>query len=152
MQHLSPQQHPNLTTLNNTTPEENTTTTTTTESNPFARRLAKFYPQSQRQKTQQKQDPLLLAKIYQLSLPLAPLAQVTTGQIHPSFPRTLLAFWLLTSTQLDDLAHFYHQSTPGPWTSQYPCPVFWKKGMGIEEKRRKLGSFIGLRERKSPLS
>jgi hypothetical protein len=73
--------------------------------------------------------------------------------VHPAFPRTLLAFWLLTDAQLDDLAHFYHQRTPGPWTRQYPCPVHWPRGrgaMGIEEKRRKLGRFIGLRGCESP--
>ncbi|KAK4158129.1 origin recognition complex subunit 3 N-terminus-domain-containing protein [Chaetomidium leptoderma] len=95
-------------------------------------------------------NPAFHAKLSQMTLQLAPLVQLTTGAIHPSFPRTLLAFWLLTDAQLDALAHFYHQRTPGPWTRQYPCPVSWPAGLGLEEKRRKLGRFIGLRGCDSP--
>lgn len=72
-----------------------------------------------------ERNPALAAKIAQLSLPLAPLVSLQTGQIHPHFPKTLLSFWLLTTDQLDELAHFYHQRTPGPWTLHYPCPVNW---------------------------
>jgi hypothetical protein len=86
-----------------------------------------------------------------MSLQLAPLVQLTTGAIHPSFPRTLLAFWLLTDAELDSLAHFYHQRTPCVWTLQYPCPVSWPPGLSIEEKRRKLGRFIGLRGCETPV-
>jgi hypothetical protein len=86
-----------------------------------------------------------------MSLQLAPLVQLTTGAVHPSFPRTLLAFWLLTDAELDSLAHFYHQRTPCAWTSQYPCPVSWPPGLSIEEKRRKLGRFIGLRGCETPV-
>ncbi|KAK3299013.1 uncharacterized protein B0H64DRAFT_386880 [Chaetomium fimeti] len=86
-----------------------------------------------------------------MSLQLAPLVQLTTGTIHPAFPRTLLAFWLLTDDQLDALAHFYHQRTPCRWTRQYPCPVAWPPGLGLEEKRRKLGRFIGLRGCETPI-
>lgn len=87
----------------------------------------------------------LEAKLRQMSLPLAPLVQLTSGQIHPSFPPTLLNFWLLTDAQLDEIAHFYHQRTPCQWTRHYPCPITWEEGLGIEEKRRKIGKFIGLR-------
>lgn len=87
----------------------------------------------------------LEAKLRQMSLPLAPLVQLTSGQIHPSFPPTLLNFWLLTDAQLDEIAHFYHQRTPCQWTRHYPCPITWQEGLGIEEKRRKIGKFIGLR-------
>ena len=59
-----------------------------------------------------KRNPALAAKIAQLSLPLAPLVSLPSGQVHPSFPKTLLSFWLLTTDQLDELAHFYHQRTP----------------------------------------
>lgn len=86
-----------------------------------------------------------------MAVRLAPLVQLTTGAVHPDFPRTLLAFWLLTDAQLDSLAHFYHQRTPCAWTAQYPCPVSWPPGLGIEEKRRKLGRFIGLRGCDSPV-
>lgn len=87
----------------------------------------------------------LEAKLRQMSLPLAPLVQLTSGQVHPSFPPTLLNFWLLTDAQLDEIAHFYHQRTPCQWTRHYPCPITWEEGLGIEEKRRKIGKFIGLR-------
>ncbi|KAH7368966.1 hypothetical protein B0T11DRAFT_327102 [Plectosphaerella cucumerina] len=90
-------------------------------------------------------SPAFREKLRQMTLPLAPLVQMTTGAVHPAFPTTLLKFWLLTETQLDDLAHFYHQRTPGPWTSQYPCPITWPAGLKVEEKRRKMGKFIGLR-------
>lgn len=96
-------------------------------------------------------SPAFREKLRQMTLPLAPLVQMTTGAVHPAFPTTLLKFWLLTETQLDDLAHFYHQRTPGPWTSQYPCPITWPAGLKVEEKRRKMGKFIGLRY-VSPLS
>ncbi|KAK4648858.1 uncharacterized protein QC761_113230 [Podospora bellae-mahoneyi] len=97
-------------------------------------------------------SPSFAAKLSQMSLQLAPLVQLTTGLVHPSFPSTLLNFWLLTEAQLDELAHFYHQRTPSVYTSQYPCPVYWpSEGMTIEDKRRKLGRFIGLRGCDSPV-
>jgi hypothetical protein len=34
---------------------------------------------------------------------------------------------------------------------QYPCPVSWPPGLSIEEKRRKLGRFIGLRGCETPV-
>lgn len=84
-------------------------------------------------------------KLRQMALPLAPLVQLTSGQVHPAFPTTLLNFWLLTDEQLDEIAHFYHQRTPCQWTRHYPCPITWSEGLTIEEKRRKIGKFIGLR-------
>ncbi|KAK4192710.1 origin recognition complex subunit 3 N-terminus-domain-containing protein [Podospora australis] len=90
-------------------------------------------------------NPAFEAKLQQMALRLAPLVQLTTGTVHPDFPQSLLCFWLLTDDQLDSLAHFYHQRTPSQWTTQYPCPVYWPPGLTLEEKRRKLGKFIGLR-------
>ncbi|CAI0643020.1 unnamed protein product [Colletotrichum noveboracense] len=84
-------------------------------------------------------------KMRQMRLPLVPLVQMSTGAVHPEFPATLLNFWLLTEAQLDDLARFYHQKTPSPWSASYPCPITWKSGLTLEEKRRKIGKFIGLR-------
>lgn len=84
-------------------------------------------------------------KLRQMALPLAPLVQLTSGQVHPAFPATLLGFWLLTDAQLDEMAHFYHQRTPCQWTRHYPCPITWAEGLSVEEKRRKMGKFIGLR-------
>jgi len=62
-------------------------------------------------------------KLQQMALPLAPLVQLTTGEVHPAFPGTLLNFWLLTDAQLEELAHFYHQRTPCRYTFHYPCPI-----------------------------
>lgn len=90
-------------------------------------------------------------KLRQMALPLAPLVQLTTGEVHPAFPGTLLNFWLLTDGQLEELAHFYHQRTPSRWTFHYPCPITsWDAGLPLEEKRRKMGRFIGLRGCDSP--
>jgi hypothetical protein len=86
-----------------------------------------------------------------MALPLAPLVRLTTGEVHPAFPPTLLNFWLLTSKQLDELAHFYHQRTPSVWSAHYPCPVTWGGDLTLEEKRRKIGRFIGLRGCESPI-
>jgi hypothetical protein len=86
-----------------------------------------------------------------MALPLAPLVRLTTGDIHPAFPLTLLNFWLLTSEQLDDLAHFYHQRTPSEWSGHYPCPVTWEKVLTLEQKRRRIGRFIGLNGCESPV-
>ncbi|KAI1203778.1 hypothetical protein F5X97DRAFT_317796 [Nemania serpens] len=96
-------------------------------------------------------NPAFKQKLEQMALPLAPLVQLTTGYIHPAFPGTLLNFWLLTDEQLEELAHFYHQRTPCQYTFHYPCPVNWSSNMSIEEKRRKIGRFIGLRGCESPI-
>lgn len=95
-------------------------------------------------------NPELVRKLEQMALPLSPLVQLTTGTVHQYFPRTVLQFWLLTDTQLEALAHFYHQRTPSPWTLQYPCPIEWNSNLPLEEKRRMMGRFIGLRGCESP--
>ena len=105
-------------------------------------------------------------KVAHLRLQLAPLISPQTGQPHPSFPRNLLQYWLLTEQQLDDLAHYYHQSTPNAYTQSYPCPVPWlprrtrleigdvdlqneysleQESRRLEAKRRRWGRFMGLR-------
>jgi len=101
--------------------------------------------------SKRKTNAALEEKLKQMELRLAPLVRLTTGKVHPAFPSTLLNFWLLTSDQLDELAHFYHQRTPSVYSSQYPCPVIWEKGLTLEEKRRKIGRFIGLRGCESPV-
>jgi hypothetical protein len=103
------------------------------------------------QSTRAARNPELQAKIAQMALPLAPLVRLTTGQVARVFPSTLLNFWLLTSEQCEELAHFYHQRTPCAWTREYPCPVEWRTDATLEEKRRKIGRFIGLRGCESPL-
>ncbi|KAI0482806.1 hypothetical protein GGR56DRAFT_208309 [Xylariaceae sp. FL0804] len=96
-------------------------------------------------------DAAFRAKLSQMALPLAPLVQLTTGAVHPHFPASLLGFWLLTDAQLEELAHFYHQRTPCRWTACYPCPVPWSSDLPLEDKRRRLGRFIGLRGCESPV-
>lgn len=90
-------------------------------------------------------NPALRHKLAQMRLNLSPLVQITTGQVHPDFPRTVLQFWLLTDAQLESLADFYHQRRPSDLTYCYPCPVVWDSSLPLEAKRRKIGSFIGLR-------
>lgn len=96
-------------------------------------------------------NPALDAKIHQMALPLAPLVQLTTGAVHADFPANLLSYWLLTDEQLESLAHFYHQRTPCIWSDHYPCPVPWRSDQPLEDKRRRLGRFIGLRGCETPV-
>lgn len=72
-------------------------------------------------------NPSLMKKIATLQLTLAPLVPLPRGPPHPAFPKTLLAFHLLTEDELDSIAHYYHQSTPGPWTLLYPTSMNWDK-------------------------
>lgn len=72
-------------------------------------------------------NPALTKKIATLQLTLAPFVPLPSGPPHPAFPKTLLAFHLLSEDELDSLAHYYHQSTPGPWTLQYPATMNWDK-------------------------
>ncbi|KJY02428.1 unnamed protein product [Zymoseptoria tritici ST99CH_1A5] len=96
-----------------------------------------------------RHDTTLAKKIATLQLRLAPLVPLPTGPPHPAFPKTLMAFHLLTEEELDSIAHYYHQSTPGIWTHQYPATMNWDKdflaaakpptaeeirGMSVEEK------------------
>jgi hypothetical protein len=96
-------------------------------------------------------NPAFYKKLQHLSLKLAPLVQIDTGLAHPSFPSTLLSYHVLTVQELDDLAHFYHQRTPGPFTARYPQPMNWGESLPLEEKRRKFGKFVGLRGCESPV-
>ena len=92
-----------------------------------------------------ERSPDFDTKLKQMALPLRPLVEIRGGQVHPAFPTTILNFWLLTDEQLDELAHFYHQRTPSQYSMGYPCPITWGEGLTIEEKRRKMGKFIGLK-------
>lgn len=38
-----------------------------------------------------------------------------------------MAYHLLTEEELDSIAHYYHQSTPGIWTMSYPASMNWDK-------------------------
>ena len=102
-------------------------------------------------------------KLSQMALQLSPLVQVTTGAIHPRFPRLFVNYWLLTEPELDALAAFYHQRGTGPdddyddgndasfWKNEYPVPVRWEDNASLETKRRRFGRFIGLRGCESPV-
>lgn len=74
-----------------------------------------------------RRNSALTRKIATLQLELAPLVPLASGPPHPAFPKTLLAFHLLTEDELDSIAHHYHQSTPGPWTQRYPALMNWDK-------------------------
>ncbi|KAK5134639.1 hypothetical protein LTR08_006295 [Meristemomyces frigidus] len=74
-----------------------------------------------------RQNKTLTQKIATLQLKLAPLVPLPSGPPHPSFPKTLMAFHLLTEDELDSIATYYHQSTPGPWSNHYPASMNWDK-------------------------
>lgn len=102
-------------------------------------------------------------KLAHLTTTLAPLLSITSGTAHPSFPRTILHYHLLTEDQLNELAHHYHQRTPSRFSLCYPLPVVgrWHQGgtttgpggeaAKLEDKRRRFGRFVGLRGCESPV-
>ncbi|KAA8642263.1 hypothetical protein EYZ11_006667 [Aspergillus tanneri] len=103
-------------------------------------------------------EPSFFTVLRHLQTPLCPLVSSTTGLEHPEFPPTLLAFHLLTSSQLDDLARHYHQVWPPvPATLCYPVTIRPWVGTDLESetnlqtKRRRFGRFIGLRGCESPV-
>lgn len=86
-----------------------------------------------------------------VATPLRPFVSCVNGKKHPDFPPNLLAFHLLTSQQLDNLARFYHQVHPRvKETTFYPRPMeAWigvpdEKSVDEDTKRRRFGCFIGL--------
>lgn len=81
-----------------------------------------------------RRNSVLAKKIATLQLKLAPLVPLPCGPPHPDFPRTLMAFHLLTEDQLDSIAHYYHQSTPGPWTQHYPATMNWDKDFLVKQQ------------------
>ncbi|KAL4811920.1 hypothetical protein BDW67DRAFT_141675 [Aspergillus spinulosporus] len=100
-------------------------------------------------------------KIAHLARKLHPLVSYSTGLIHPYFPKSVLAFNLLTSAQLDALAlHFHQVYPPRRETFLYPLPIKpWLTtngfvrdlGVDTEVKRRRFGRFIGLKGCESPV-
>ncbi|KAM3419675.1 hypothetical protein BST61_g3008 [Cercospora zeina] len=74
-----------------------------------------------------RRNSALAKKIATLQLRLAPLVPLPAGPPHPAFPKTLMAFHLLTEEELDSIAHYYHQSTPSQWTHHYPATMNWDK-------------------------
>ncbi|KAI9934481.1 hypothetical protein MW887_000095 [Aspergillus wentii] len=105
-----------------------------------------------------KRHPSFLSVLRHMRTPLCPLVSATTGLHHPHFPTTILAYHLLTSQQLDDLARHFHQVWP-PCSATYYYPVSFPAWLGtdhettvdIHTKRRRFGRFIGLRGCESPV-
>ncbi|RLL93531.1 hypothetical protein CFD26_101356 [Aspergillus turcosus] len=104
-----------------------------------------------------KVHPSFLPILRHIRTPLCPLVSSTTGQQHPEFPKTLLAYHLLTSRQLDNLARHFHQVWPPvDATTAYPVSIpAWigtkgEESVDLQTKRRRFGRFIGLRGCESP--
>ena len=104
-------------------------------------------------------------RLQYLSRRLLPILSLSTGTPHPSFPRTILAYHLLTAQELNDMAHYYHQRTPCRLTFEYPVSVDWDPATAanqamiargeisseqVAQMRRRFGRFIGLRGCNSP--
>lgn len=96
--------------------------------------------------------PTFLPLLHHLSSPLHPLVSSTTGRPQADFPATLLAYHLLTASQLDSLAVHFHQVWPPVHaTSWYPMRIPpWigtpeEKEVDLATKRRRFGHFIGLK-------
>lgn len=102
---------------------------------PYTRKQANTDPPLQNQHTKNpppkmapsNRNPSLARKIAHLRLTLSPLVPLPSGPPHPAFPKTLLAYHLLTEAELDALAHYYHQSTPGAYTGEYPACMNWDR-------------------------
>lgn len=107
--------------------------------------------------TDGQDKPELLRLLDFLRTPLSPMVSATTGQVCPDYPKNLLAYHLLTSDQLDNLARHYHQVWP-PTVETYHYPlaiqpwIFFGTGTyaDLETKRRRFGRFIGLRPHQPP--
>ncbi|KAK3047703.1 hypothetical protein LTR09_010961 [Extremus antarcticus] len=74
-----------------------------------------------------RRNSVLAKKIATLQLRLAPLVPLPSGPPHPSFPKSLMTFHLLTEDELDSIASYYHQSTPSIWSNHYPSNMNWDK-------------------------
>lgn len=96
--------------------------------------------------------PHFLPLLHHLSSHLWPLVNYETGLQHPDFPPNMLAYNLLTSEQVDNLARHFHQVYPPvPATFKYPvCITPWigtaeEKTIDLPTKVKRLGRFFGLR-------
>ena len=112
-------------------------------------------------------NPALAQKISQMRLNIAPIVHAESGIPPPQFPSTMLELFLLTEDQLDAMARYYSQSTPGALTHCYPQTMDWNKpflakGESIPEecrlsdyerlkvKMRMFAKFIGMRGAETP--
>ncbi|KAF1912322.1 hypothetical protein BDU57DRAFT_542167 [Ampelomyces quisqualis] len=113
-------------------------------------------------------NPDLAEKIAQMRLTIAPIVHVRTGLPGLAYPSMMLQLFLLTEDQLDQLAHFYSQSTPDALTHEYPQTMNWSlpflcKDPSLPEncrlselervkvKMRMFARFIGMRGAETPL-
>ncbi|KAJ6116153.1 hypothetical protein N7523_005579 [Penicillium sp. IBT 18751x] len=86
-----------------------------------------------------------------LQQPLQPLVSYTTGHTHEDFPSNMLAYYLLTSIQLNNLAHHFHQVWP-PVNETFSYTVYvptWidagdEEHESLKSRRSRFGKFIGL--------
>ncbi|OQE20845.1 hypothetical protein PENFLA_c015G09224 [Penicillium flavigenum] len=96
--------------------------------------------------------PHFLPLLRHLSSRLWPLVNSETGLEHPDFPPNMLAYNLLTSEQVDNLARHFDQVYP-PVPATFNYPVYIQPWIGTEEEKtidlptrvRRLGRFFGLR-------
>ncbi|KXG51343.1 uncharacterized protein PGRI_093550 [Penicillium griseofulvum] len=96
--------------------------------------------------------PQFLPLLRHLSTELYPLVNCETGLHHPDFPPNMLAYNLLTSEQVDNLARHFHQVYP-PVPATFNYPIHIKPWIGTEEEKtidlptrvKRLGRFFGLR-------
>jgi hypothetical protein len=112
-------------------------------------------------------NPELADKLAQMRLTIAPIVHVQTGLPAPAFPHTMLNLFTLTESQLDQLAHYYSQSTPCSLTDQYPQTMDWSKPFlaiadalpencklsdleRVKVKMRMFARFIGMRGAETP--
>jgi hypothetical protein len=125
------------------------------------RRLARRMPISRR-------SSKLALKISCMRLAIAPIVHVQTGLPGAGFPDTMLHLFLLTESQLDQLAQYYSQITPCELTHQYPQTMDWSKPFlctddtlpdncklseleRVKVKMRMFARFIGMRGTETPL-
>jgi hypothetical protein len=115
-----------------------------------------------------QRNPELAAKISQMRLAIAPIVHVQTGMPGADFPNTILHLFLLTESQLDQLARYYSQTTPCELTHQYPQIMDWSKPFlcaddtlpdncklneleRVKVKMRMFARFIGMNGTETPL-
>lgn len=114
-------------------------------------------------------NPQLQEKISQMRLTIAPIVHIGTGLPPPQFPSTMLELFLLTEDQLDEMAHFYSQTTPNAQTICYPQTMDWNRPLlargtpgepadcqlsdheRLKIKMRMFARFIGMRGAETPI-
>lgn len=119
-----------------------------------------------------QRNPALAHKISQMRLTIAPIVSVRNGRAPPSFPHTMLQLFLLTESELDDMAQYYSQTTPNPTpnslTFAYPQTMDWNRPFlsadptlpdncklndeeRLKVKMRMFARFVGMRGAKTPV-